>query len=99
LINATAAWLPWFEALCGLLLVIGKVVRGTALVCVTMVVPFTLLVLQRALSLQSTLEIPFCAVRFDCGCGMGEIGICEKLAENLILLLAAMVLLFARRGR
>src|SRR5208282_6836420 len=71
LLNSIAAALPWFEAFCGLLLLVGIAVRGTALISAVMLVPFTLLVVHRALLLQAALNIPFCAVKFDCGCGTG----------------------------
>src|SRR5512133_2808438 len=49
LLNAIAAALPWFEVFCGLLLVAGIAVRGSALMLAAMLVPFSLLVLKRAL--------------------------------------------------
>jgi hypothetical protein len=52
-----------------------------------MLVPFTLLVLHQALLLQAAQAIPFCAVKFDCGCGTGEEFICRKLLENFLLIL------------
>ena len=72
LLNSMAAALPWVEVFCGLLLLAGIAVRGTALTLVVMLVPFTGLVLHRALLLQAAQNIPFCAVKFDCGCGTGE---------------------------
>jgi uncharacterized membrane protein YphA (DoxX/SURF4 family) len=98
LLNSLAATLPWFEVFCGLLLLAGIAVRGTALTLLVMLVPFTGLVLHRALLLQAALNIPFCAVKFDCGCGTGTEFICRKLLENFLLLLLAGLLL-ARRGR
>ena len=93
LLNTIAAGLPWFEAFCGTLLLAGIAVRGTALTLVAVLVPFTWLVLKRALALQALRAIPFCAVKFDCGCGAGEVFICGKLAENFILVLLACWLL------
>jgi uncharacterized membrane protein YphA (DoxX/SURF4 family) len=93
LLNSMAAALPWFEVFCGLLLLLGIAVRGTALTLMVMLVPFTGLVLHRALLLQSALAIPFCAVKFDCGCGTGEEFICRKLLENFLLLLLSVWLL------
>lgn len=87
LLNSIAATLPWFEVFCGVLLVAGVAVRGSALMLLLMLVPFTLVVLQRALAMQAVLAIPFCAVKFDCGCGTGEILICRKLVENGVLIL------------
>ena len=97
-LNCIAAGLPWFEVFCGLLLLAGVAVRGTALTLLLMLVPFTLLVLHQALLLQGAQAIPFCAVKFDCGCGTGEEFICRKLLENFLLLLLS-VWLLAGRGR
>jgi uncharacterized membrane protein YphA (DoxX/SURF4 family) len=93
LLNSIAAVLPWFEAFCGALLLAGIAVRGTALTLAAVLVPFTGLVLRRALALQALRAIPFCAVKFDCGCGAGEVFICGKLAENFILILVSCWLL------
>ncbi|HLZ54796.1 MAG TPA: MauE/DoxX family redox-associated membrane protein [Verrucomicrobiae bacterium] len=98
LLNFIAAALPWFELFCGLLLLAGVAVRGTALTLTVMLVPFTLLVLQRALLLRAVWHIPFCAVKFDCGCGTGGEFICRKLLENF-LLIALSAWLLAGRGR
>jgi uncharacterized membrane protein YphA (DoxX/SURF4 family) len=98
LLNSMAAVLPWFEVFCGLLLLLGVAVRGTAVVLVLMLVPFSLLVLHRALILQAAQAIPFCVVKFDCGCGAGEEFICGKLLENFLLVLLSGCLL-AGRGR
>ncbi len=98
LLNVIAATLPWFEVFCGLLLVAGVLVRGSALMLILMLVPFTLLVLRRALDIAAAQHLPFCAVRFDCGCGTGEVLICYKLVENTVLCLLCCWLL-AGRGR
>jgi uncharacterized membrane protein YphA (DoxX/SURF4 family) len=98
LLNAIAAALPWFEVYCGVLLLAGVAVRGTALNLIAMLVPFSLLVLKRALEITAATGKPFCAVKFDCGCGAGEVYICHKLVENSSLLLLAAWLL-AGRGR
>jgi uncharacterized membrane protein YphA (DoxX/SURF4 family) len=93
LLNSITAALPWFEAFCGLLLLAGVAVRGTALTLAVMLVPFTLLVLHRALLLQAAQHIPFCAVKFDCGCGTGEEFVCRKLLENFVLFVLSVWLL------
>ncbi len=98
LLNSIAAALPWFEIFCGVLLVLGIAVRGSALVIIGMLVPFTAVVFHRALALHSALAIPFCAVKFDCGCGTGEVFICRKLVENALLIVFA-VWFVAGRGR
>jgi len=99
LLNLIAATLPWFEVFCGLLLVLGVAVRGTALVSAVMLVSFTWLVLRRALVLHAGGSLPFCAIKFDCGCGAGEIFICRKLAENTALTLTSLGLIFLRQHR
>jgi uncharacterized membrane protein YphA (DoxX/SURF4 family) len=99
LLNLIAATLPWFEVLCGLLLVLGIAVRGTALVSVAMLVPFTWLVLRRALELHAGGELAFCAIKFDCGCGAGEVFICRKLLENTLLLFCSLGLVFVQHHR
>ena len=97
-LNFIAAALPWFEVFCGLLLLAGVAVRGSALLLVLMLVPFTLVVLHRALAIHTLKGIPLCAVKFDCGCGNGEEWICVKLPENCLLILLS-VWLVAGWGR
>ena len=91
-LNTIAATLPWFEVFCGLLLLLGIAVRGSALMLIVMLVPFTAVVLKRALEIAAV-GMPFCAVKFDCGCGAGEVFICHKLIENSVLLLLSAWLL------
>ena len=89
LLNSIAAALPWFEVFCGLLLLAGVAVRGSAAMLILLLVPFTALVFRRALAIKAATAIAFCAVKFDCGCGSGEVYICRKLVENLLLLVLA----------
>ncbi len=97
-LNLIAAALPWFEIFCGLLLVCGIAVRGSALLCLAMLIPFTWIVLQRALAIREAKAIPFCAIQFDCGCGGGEVIICHKLLENgLLILMSALLVIGANR--
>lgn len=98
LLNVIATALPWFEVFCGLLLLAGVAVRGAALMLALMLVPFTALLIHRALGIAAGEAIPFCSVKFDCGCGSGEVLICRKLVENSLLFLLALGLL-AGRGR
>src|SRR5262245_8673852 len=85
-LNLVAICLPWLEAFCGLLLLAGVAVRGTAVTVVCMLAPLTLLVLHRAWLLSETHGVPLCAIKFDCGCGAGEVFVCPKLLENLVLI-------------
>jgi uncharacterized membrane protein YphA (DoxX/SURF4 family) len=98
-LNMIAAALPWFEIFCGLLLALGLGVRGTALLLLLLLTPMTALVLHRALELQEASGLAFCAVRFDCGCGTGPVGICRKLAENGLLIVSGLWLAVGPRSR
>src|SRR6516165_8091255 len=98
ILNSIAAALPWFEALCGLLLVSGIAVRGTALVSVLLLVPFTAVIIKRALALSAMKGVPFTSIKFDCGCGAGEVVIWHKLIENGLLVLLG-IWLVAGYGR
>lgn len=99
LLNFVASTLPWFEIFCGLLLLLGVAVRGAAVMLVAMLVPFTLAVLSRALDLHAAGGLPFCAIKFDCGCGAGEVFICRKLGENVLLIALSCALIFWRSHR
>ncbi|MBX3746487.1 MAG: DoxX family membrane protein [Verrucomicrobiae bacterium] len=94
-LNLIAVVLPWFELFCGVLLLAGVAVRGTAVVSLGMLMPFSLVVWDRARGLHESLGGPFCGIRFDCGCGAGEVAICHKLAENAVLMLCSAWLLGA----
>ncbi|MBU6402162.1 MAG: DoxX family protein [Verrucomicrobia bacterium] len=96
-LNLIAAGVPWFEVFCGLLLMLGLAVRGTALVLLGLLAPFTALVIRRALELHAAGAIPFCAVKFDCGCGTGEVLVCRKVLENAALILVATVVILGRQ--
>jgi len=96
LLNLLAGLLPWFEVFCGLLLLVGVAVRGTALTLTVMLVTFTLLLWHRAVQLQAALHIPFCAVKFDCGCGTGEEFICHRLLGNVLFTMLSAWLLVGR---
>jgi uncharacterized membrane protein YphA (DoxX/SURF4 family) len=99
LLNFVASTLPWFEIFCGLLLLLGVAVRGAAVMLVAMLVPFTVVVLMRALEIHGAGGLPFCAIKFDCGCGAGEVFICRKLAENVLLTALSSALVFRRSHR
>lgn len=99
LLNLVASTLPWFEIFCGLLLLLGVAVRGASVMLVAMLVPFTAVVLQRALAIHEAGGLPFCAIKFDCGCGAGEVYICRKLTENALLTVLSTALIFWRSHR
>jgi hypothetical protein len=66
---------------------------------VSMLVPFTLIVLKRALAIAGAKGLAFCAVKFDCGCGAGEVLICHKLVENGLQILLSCWLVSKSSGR
>ncbi|MBI4625757.1 MAG: hypothetical protein HY736_21370 [Verrucomicrobia bacterium] len=99
LLNLVAAVLPWFEVICGLLLLAGVTVRGAVWLLVAMLIPFTALILLRALAIRELGALPFCAIKFDCGCGGGEVFICPKLFENAGLTILSVWLAFYPRQR
>jgi uncharacterized membrane protein YphA (DoxX/SURF4 family) len=99
LLNSVAIILPWFEVFCAVLLLAGIGIRGTGLVSLAMLIPFTALVLQRALAIHASSDTAFCDIRFDCGCGTGEVIICYKLLENLLMIGLSAWLLAMRHGK
>jgi uncharacterized membrane protein YphA (DoxX/SURF4 family) len=92
-LNSIAALLPWFEVFCGLLLLAGVAVRGTSAILLALLVPFTIVIFLRAWLLHTQHALPFCAIKFDCGCGLGEVYICHKLLENILLMVLSAWLL------
>jgi len=99
LLNLVAATLPWVEVCCGGLLLVGRAVRGTALLLLIQLIVFTGAIIARAMSIHAGGELPFCAIRFDCGCGTGEVNVCRKILENGILILCAAWLLAIRSDK
>src|SRR5712672_774165 len=67
-LNIIAATLPWFEVFCGVLLLIGVAVRAVSLNLLLMLIPFSIIVLRRALEISKASGFVLCAVKFDCGC-------------------------------
>lgn len=90
-----AAVLPWFEVFCGVLLLMGIWVRGTAFSVLGMLLFFSALVLHRALRLHETSGIPFWEIRFDCGCGNGPVLVGRKLLENTVLAALSLALVLS----
>jgi uncharacterized membrane protein YphA (DoxX/SURF4 family) len=99
LLNIVASTLPWFETFCGVMLLLGLWVRGTALMLLGMLIPFTVVVFLRAMAVYHADGGAFCAIKFDCGCGAGEVIICRKLIENAVLAALSTGLIFWRGDR
>ncbi|NOX58873.1 MAG: DoxX family membrane protein [Planctomycetes bacterium] len=84
--NFIALTLPWIEVLCGVLLLLGLLIRGASLTLLLMLTVFTIVIAIRAIGIYSEGDFKsFCDVAFDCGCGGGPQGMCKKLPENLAL--------------
>ena len=103
-LNLTAIVVPYLELLCAVALILGFWRRGAALIVAGMLLFFTPMLFVRALGMYAHPAAGvtyswFCAVKFDCGCGTGEVFICRKLAENIGLLLGALIVLFSASSR
>lgn len=98
-INYTSVVVPWIEVVVGLCLVLGIFLRGASLSYMVMLFAFTTAVFLRALGVYGAEEIGFCSIKFDCGCGQGEVLICKKLVENSMLFLLGIPILFSRSRR
>jgi uncharacterized membrane protein YphA (DoxX/SURF4 family) len=101
LMNFLVLMLPYLELLCALALILGVLVRGAGTIFVGMLLFFGPLLINRAVRMYAEghggAAYPgFCWVKFDCGCGTGEVYICHKLAENSALLLGALLTIFSR---
>ena len=99
LMNLTAVVLPWLEVVCGMLLLLGLATRGSALLLAMLLAAFTVAVAARAIGIYHAGNIPFCAIKFDCGCGAGEQYICTKIPENTGLFLLSLIVLLSRSRR
>ncbi len=99
LMNAAAAALPGAEITCGVLLLLGVAVRGTALFLLALLLVFTTAIAARASTLAHEKSLALCAVAFDCGCGAGVQNACRKLAENTGLILLCLLALASRSRR
>jgi uncharacterized membrane protein YphA (DoxX/SURF4 family) len=95
-LNLTAVVLPWLEVVCALCVLAGLWLRAAGGILLAMTAAFTVAVTVRAIDLAAVSGEGLCAVVFDCGCGVGEVRYCAKLAENLGLLLLASVVATSR---
>ena len=98
-VNLLAVWLPAIEVIGGALLILNLWRRGTALVLSSMLAAFTVAVTLRAVDIHGDIGGAFCDVKFDCGCGTGEVFICTKLVENLLLLLCCVYAAISKAER
>ncbi len=102
ILNLIAVALPWLEMVCAAALILGVARRGAALLITGMLLFFTPMLAIHAWQLHTAAGsafATFCAVKFDCGCGTGEVFICPKLVENIALLIGALIALFSTSQR
>ena len=85
--------LPWIEFLCGLSLLTGLFMRGSALVLLGFNAVFLVAVSMRTVGIMSEEGIGFMSVYFDCGCGFGETHAWKKLLEDTAFFLFSLVIL------
>jgi len=99
MLNFTAVAMPWVEVLCGVLLIFGLAVRGAAGLLLALLVMFTTMIIIRGVNIHEAKDIAFCAIRFNCGCGGGDVFICSKIVENVTLAILAVVTLVSGSRR
>ena len=56
-------------------------------------------IVLRTLEVQTAEGTAFCDIVFDCGCGSGEVLICEKLLYNGLLIVCCVYLVCTRSNR
>jgi uncharacterized membrane protein YphA (DoxX/SURF4 family) len=98
-LNLIALCLPWIELVGSLLILIGLWRRAASALFALLLTSFTVAVLYRAMHMYGEVGGAFCDIKFDCGCGMGEVYICTKLLENLGLILLSVYLIISRSNR
>ena len=75
-------------------------VRGAGLISAAMLAVFTPMILMRGMELLRAGEAAtLCQVNFNCGCGGGDVFVCNKVALNTALFLLALIATFSRSRR
>lgn len=88
-----AITLPWIELFCGLSLLTGLLMRGSALILFVFNAVFLVAVSIRTAGIMGEEGIGFMSVYFDCGCGFGATHAWKKLLEDSAFLLFSLVIL------
>ncbi len=88
-----AITLPWIELLCGLSLLTGVLMRGSALILLAFNAVFIVAVSIRTMGIMGEEGVGFMSVYFDCGCGFGATHAWKKLLEDTIFFLFSLVIL------
>ncbi|MBN1884298.1 MAG: DoxX family membrane protein [Candidatus Krumholzibacteriota bacterium] len=95
LVYTMAIVLPWVELFCGISLVTGLFMRGSALILALLNLMFIGVIAFRTAGIMRAEGTPFMEIFFDCGCGFGVTYAWKKLIEDFLLLAASLVVLFA----
>ncbi len=85
--------LPWIELFCGLSLLTGVFMRGSALILFALNAVFLVAVSIRTVAIMGDEGIGFMSVYFDCGCGFGATHAWKKLLEDALFFLFSLVIL------
>jgi uncharacterized membrane protein YphA (DoxX/SURF4 family) len=99
LLYIMAITLPGVELLCGISLLTGLFLRGSALFLLVLNAVFLVAVTARTIGIMGEEGIEFLNVYFDCGCGFGETYAWKKLLEDLVFVFFSAVILFVPRYR
>jgi len=93
LLYIMAIVLPWIELFCGLSLLTGLLMRGSALILFVFNAVFLVAVSIRTAGIMGDEGIGFMSVYFDCGCGFGATHAWKKLIEDTAFFLFSLVIL------
>lgn len=97
LMNFLSLMLPYLELICAAALIFGFLLRGAGATILAMLLFFCPLLVYRAMQEYASGAFPgFCWVKFDCGCGTGEVFICRKLLENAALIVGSLITVLSR---
>lgn len=95
LLYVMAIVLPWIELLCGISLVTGIFLRGSAFILLVLNVIFLVVISVRTYGIMSTEGLGLAEIYFDCGCGFGATYAWKKLIENSFFILFSLALLLS----
>jgi len=95
LLYMVAIALPWIELFCGLSLLAGLFLRGTALILIVMNAVFLAMITWRTAAVMGAEGTPLTKIYFDCGCGFGATYAWKKLLEDSAFILMAAAIYFA----
>lgn len=91
----TAIVLPWVELLCGVSLLTGIFLRGTAFILLVLNAVFLVAVSIRTAGVMKGEGLAFTKVYFDCGCGFGATYAWKKLTEDAFFFFFSLALFLA----